>query len=197
MELTGKRDIFPVHVNTKNMNIFVVLPLIVSLESINIELPKRKHQEIISFVEKAKDDFLSNYYKGDQLYITFEEYNSSYESYLFHVSIDFMGAHPITNLKTFNYYDNKYIDLDNYLTDEDYLFFSNEAKRVLIPELEKEEMFIDEMFYEGIKPIKDNYKNIILSEDYYIIFFEHYQIAPYGAGIRSLKVKRWSFYKSF
>lgn len=176
------------------MKIFVVLPLIVSLGCIHVELPKKNHQEINSYIEKVKDEFLANYYQGNQLYITYEEYNSSFESYLFYVMHDFNGAHPITNLKTFNYYDNKYIDLNNYLTNDDYLYFYNEAQRVLIPELKKEEMFIEDMFYEGIKPIKENYQNIIISEDYFVIFFEQYQIAPYASGIRSLKVKRWSFY---
>ena len=74
--------------------------------------------------------------------------------------------------------------------EKDYQLFAKEAQRVLLPKLKKEEMFLDELFYPGIEPKKENYQNIILLDDSYLIYFEHYQIAPYGAGIQTLKIKR-------
>ncbi len=172
------------------MKAFIVLASIFCLDCIHVEYPKINHEEIIEFIEAAKNDFLSEYHENNQLHITFEEYNSDYESYLFYVMQDFQGAHPITYLKTFNYYKNNFINLENIFSEKDYYNFYLEAKKILIPELKKEEMFIEDMFFQGIEPIKENYKNIILYDEYYYIFFEHYQIAPYGAGIRKLIVKK-------
>jgi len=176
------------------MKMLLILSLICSTDYLHISYPSQEHQEINNFIIEAKEEFLSEYNPGNELYITFKEYKSSFESYLFYVMTDFQGAHPLTHLKTFNFYENTYINLDDLLTEEDYYYFSKEAEKVLIPELKKEEMFIEDMFYEGIKPIKANYKNIIISEDHFLVFFEHYQVAPYAAGIRSIEVKRWDLY---
>ncbi len=162
------------------------LLLIFNLLSLNLN-----HFEINDFINTTISSFLLEYENGNELYINYKKFVSSYESYLFYITYDFHGAHPLTELKTFNYYDNHYIDLNEYLDEKDYIYFSNEAIRVLKPELEKEEMFLEEMFYDGIKPIENNYQNIILDDNYYYIFYEHYQIAPYASGIHMLKVKRY------
>ncbi len=171
------------------MKVFLLFYLLSSFDCMHISYPKVYHEEIVSFIEKTKNDFLLDYYKGNQLYIYFDEYNYSYESYLFYVEQDFQGAHPLTYIKTFNYYNDTYINLDDIFKYDDYYKFYLEAKKILIPELKKENMYIEDMFLNGIEPNKDNYKNIILCDDHLIIFFEHYQIAPYAAGIRSLKIK--------
>lgn len=172
------------------MKLLAILSLICCMDFIHIEYPKSVYYEIDSFIEEKKNEFLLEYYIGNQLYITFEEFFSSYESYLCYIMYDFQGAHPLTSLKTFNYLNSSYIDLEIVFNEKDYLYFSKEAQRVLIDELKKEEMFIEEMFYSGIAPVQENYQNIIIADDYYLIFFEHYQIAPYGAGIKFLKVKK-------
>ncbi len=162
------------------MKFFNLLLFLYAFPLIHIEYPSNIHQEMITYVEQTSNEFLLNYDDGNQLYITFEKYQSNYESYLCYVAKDFKGAHPITNLKTFNYFENEYVHLDDYFTEENYRYFCLEAKRILMPQLKEE----------GIQPKKENYENIILYGDYYFIFFEHYQVAPYGAGIQLLKVKR-------
>lgn len=174
----------------KSMKIGCIFFIMLSNGCVIIQYPTILHAEIISFIEEAKEDFFLEYEEGNQLYLYFEEFHTNYDGYLCYVMQDFKGAHPLTHLKTFNYLGGKYLHLDELFTEKDYQLFAKEAQRVLLPKLKKEEMFLDEMFYPGIEPKKENYQNIILLDDSYLIYFEHYQIAPYGAGIQTLKIKR-------
>lgn len=183
-----KNSLFIIGKN-KDMKYILILTLIGS-SPIHIKDMIKEHDEINEFINETESQFYKEYHAGNQLYIDYECFLSAYESYLFYVTFDFQGAHPITKLKTFNYTKGQFIDIKSVINYENYFYFYLKAEEILIPKLKKEGMFLEEMFYSGIAPKEENYRHIIMNENYFLIFFEQYQIAPYASGIHSMKVYR-------
>ena len=175
--------------NNSVMKYLILFCLLCPRENIFIDYPEPLHPEIAEYLDSEKERFLSEYKENDRLSVTYQSFHSRYESYLFNSFYDFHGAHPISQIKTFNYLNDEYIDLDALFSEKNYFYFRDQAIRLLKPILEQRDMFVESMFWEGIEPKPENYRNVILCDRSYIIFFEHYQIAPYAAGILQIEIK--------
>lgn len=172
------------------MKYLLLFSLLCTAENISIDYPDHLHPEIIDYLRSEEERFLAESAENNKLYITYRSYHSRYESYLFDASYDFQGAHPITKLKTFNYLNNEYIDINALFSEQDYFYFQDQAIKLLKPVLEQKDMYVEDMFAEGTAPKPENYQNVILRDETCIVFFEYYQIAPYAAGIHQMEIRR-------
>lgn len=100
------------------------------------------------------------------------------------------GAHPVTDVETMNFNMNsgellQYQDIFA-RTDGLYEFLSDYAYRALRPSLG--EFWQDDTFTGGLDPKAENFQSFVVTPDGLVLIFEHYQIAPYSAGIQTCLV---------
>lgn len=170
--------------------------VIIIKNEINISYPRTKYpllNETITkeiktilneFMEYAKSELEFNFtYTLD---INYEEYSyNNYLSFVFYTSIYTGGAHPDNKIFTINYdiLNNKIITIDDIISNDKLLTLSNESRKILMQNKNIEhDKNSKEMLVEGTKPLKNNFRNFVFSENGLIIYFEQYQIAPYSSG---------------
>lgn len=152
---------------------------------------KKLNSKIERFVEREIDsfyDFIKNEKNEEdrqyQLIIGYDTYiTDNYISYVFHIFIDFAGAHPSTQIHTITYNKSRddVVNIETLITYNSNILdiFSKESRRQLL----KNKNIVDtNMMMEGTRPLKKNFSNFAFSKNGIILFFESYQVASYSAG---------------
>lgn len=139
---------------------------------------------------KGQDKHLNQYYT---LYILYDEFKYDHIiSYVFTVEMYTGGAHPDHYIKTINYDidSNQIIDIDYLVDHYDNILdkLSISANSLLLNKLHKDVNLDKDMIKEGTKPIKNNFENLIFTDDGLRVYFLHYQVAPYSYGIIDITV---------
>ncbi|MDD3303966.1 MAG: RsiV family protein [Clostridia bacterium] len=165
---------------------------------INIYYPVTKYDKLNIAIKKLVDDKLNIFkdYIGksadliDKVFTLDIKFNiSSYNEFIsveFDVFYDFAGAHPITNTYTISYNTkgDKIIMIEDLMKKNDQLlnklhdYFSEKLKN----NDKIKEYYNEQMFEDGLRPMKENFENFIFTKDGLIFIFNRYQIAPYVAG---------------
>lgn len=164
---------------------------------VNLSYPRTKYENLNNNVLLKISPVLTEFmnYANDtvglsfiySLNISYLEYGyRDYISYVFFTSMDTGGAHPNNTIFTINYdiTNNKIVLVDDILnTQEKINKVSSYSREVLLKNknIQKDKNYLD-IFMEGTKPINDNFKNFVFTENGIMIYFEQYKIAPYAAG---------------
>lgn len=166
-----------------NINIFYPVTKYDNLNTKIVEL-------INSNIDMFKDYVGKSAELTDKIFTLDIKFNiSSYNEYIsieFDVFYDFGGAHPNTYTYTINYNTNeeKIITIDELMKKNDGLlnklhdYFSEKLKE----DAKLKEYYNEEMFNEGLKPVKENFENFVFTKEGFVFIFNRYQIAPYVAG---------------
>lgn len=165
---------------------------------INAFYPITKYEtlnnEVLKLVNSKMDMFKEDVEKSleltDKVFTLDIKFNiSSYNEFIsieFDIFYDFGGAHPNTYTETINYNskEDKIVTIDDLMKKNDDLlnklhdYFYNKLK-----ENERlKQVYNERMFEDGLRPIKENFKNFVFTKEGMIFIFNRYQIAPYVAG---------------
>ena len=150
-------------------------------------LNQQIQQMITNYIDDFEQSLSPNTIQNDQMYslmISYETYEyPPFVSYRFTIFMDTGGAHPNHFLWT--------------------VVFDQEEERIIsIADLEKKypailsifsrcsrEILMDNpgivnssMLFEGTKPTLENFSHFVFTSQGILIFFEHYQVAPYSSG---------------
>lgn len=155
------------------------------------------NQAISEIFQRYKDEFhtmLTN--KIDKKYtlkMSFDYYEKDhYITFVFHIFIDTAGAHPNTMMEAISFdFDSKKI-----FTIEDLLKKNPNILKVLsqvtYESLKEKDTIVqysnEEMLTKGTAAKVENFKNFAFDEKYFLIFFNHYEVAPYVAGSFVIRV---------
>lgn len=179
-------------INSDNISIDNIKQDEITTDSVSAQFPVGINNLDLSpikdFVLKKIADFNDEYKEGYSLNITYELYPSEgYVGVLFKILTDTKGAHPTTDIHTFT--------IDQFgirpsIHFDDYQKISDISKATLKPQLESEDMYMQDIFEEGLAPTAENFKYVIEQKDSYIFFFPQYQVAPYAAGIRQVEIPK-------
>lgn len=147
-----------------------------------IDSTKSKYNKLYNLASNSKVFNKNNFY----LNIYYKEYDSDrFMSYIFFSEYFLGGAHPTHEIFTINYdkKNNKIINIDDIIKNEEVLkTISSESYKYFSKQKAFNNSDIKGMLKAGTKPIKDNFKYFVLTNDGIIFFFERYQIAPYYYG---------------
>lgn len=159
---------------------------ITKYETLNNEVLKLVNSKIDMF----KEDVEKSLELTDKVFTLDIKFNiSSYNEFIsieFDIFYDFGGAHPNTYTETINYNskEDKIVTIDDLMKKNDDLlnklhdYFYNKLK-----ENERlKQVYNERMFEDGLRPIKENFKNFVFTKEGMIFIFNRYQIAPYVAG---------------
>ena len=115
------------------------------------------------------------------------EKSPTVETYIFTVSSDTGGAHPLTTTRTFSYVkEGTPLTLDT--------LFTNKAKGIAalstyaIDYLEKKAVSDNAWIKDGAGPTEDNYQTFSVEDGNLFIYFDPYQVAPYSDGLQKVVV---------
>lgn len=164
----------------KNSNIEVYYP-VTKYDLLNNEVRELVDDRINKFKQEVKDDIEYS------LFVNFDMYRyKDYYSFLFHVLVDFAGAHPNTNLFSVNYNskDNKIINIDTLIKSNNNILnlMSKYSYNSLLQDEKIKEINMPHMLKDGTVATKTNFDTFVFSRDGLIVFFEKYQVAPYAYG---------------
>jgi len=170
----------------KNSNIEVYYP-VTKYDLLNKEVKKIIDSRIDKFKQDVKDEIEYS------LFINFDMYRyKNYYGFLFHVLVDFAGAHPNTNLFTVNYNskDNKVINIDTLINSNNNIInlMSKYSYNILLQDEKIKEIKMPHMLKDGTVASKTNYDNFVFGREGLIVFFEKYQVAPYAYGEFSVNI---------
>lgn len=139
-----------------------------------------------SIDDQAKNLITESGYKYF-LDIRFNTYNYlDYITYVSHISTFTGGAHPNSYYYTITYNKDKMelVTIDNLIKKNKSLLvdLSEYTYNSLTNNQKIKDIGALDMVKDGTKPTIENFKNLALTSDGIIIFFENYQVAPYVAG---------------
>ena len=149
---------------------------------LNLYLKEKIENIILNFMNQSKKAELeSTVYTLD---ISYDDYSyENIESFVFFVSMYLGGTHPNNLIFTVNYDTKKdtFIDIGILSNDNKNLLkqLSDKVSKILSS---NPNIVDEELFKEGLKPVEDNFKNIIFTPNGFKIFIPQYQIAPYSSG---------------
>lgn len=170
----------------KNSNIEVYYP-VTKYDLLNNEVKKIVDAKINKFKEEVKDEIEYS------LFINFDMYRyKDYYGFVFHVLVDFAGAHPNTNLFSVNYNskDNKLINIDTLVKSNNNILnlISKYSYNSLVQDEKIKELNMPHMLKDGTAATKTNYDTFVFGKEGLIVFFEKYQVAPYAYGEFSVNI---------
>lgn len=165
----------------RNSNIEVYYPA-TKYDILNKEINGIIDGKINKFISDIKDDTEYSMFINFDMY----KYNDNYISFLFHVLIDYAGAHPNTYLFTVNYNikEKNIVNIDSLIKKNNNILnlMSKYSYNTLLNNDKIKEIKMINMLEAGTKPTKDNFDAIVYTKNGLIVFFEKYQIAPYAYG---------------
>lgn len=145
------------------------------------------NDKIYGYIKEFKEDVNSSDYPINQYYsliILYDSYEyDNYISYIFRIEDYTGGAHPNHRIYTVVYdiKNNEIITINNLININQNILniFSENSREVL---KNNNRITSLTMLYEGTKPKTENFQNFVFSKDGIILFFQHYQVAPYSQG---------------
>ena len=165
----------------RNSNIEVYYP-VTKYEVLNKEINSIIDGKINKFISDIKDDVEYSLFINFDMY----KYENNHISFLFHVLIDYAGAHPNTYMFTVNYSikEKSIINIDTLIQKYNNILnlMSKYSYNSLLNNDKIKEINMINMLESGTKPTKENFDNFVFSKNGLIVFFEKYQIAPYAYG---------------
>lgn len=157
--------------------------------------PNTKYILLNETIFKKINEYITNFQKeiaslnvqSNQYYyliITYESYKSyKFISYAFNIEYYTGGAHPNHDIWTINYdkFNNKLVGINELIKINSNVLnlFSSISRK----ELTNNKKIVDTtMMLDGTQPKDENFSKFVFSNDKIIIFFLHYQVAPYSSG---------------
>lgn len=145
------------------------------------------NDKIYGYIKEFKEDVNSSDYPINQYYsliILYDSYEyDNYISYIFRIEDYTGGAHPNHRIYTVVYdiKNNEIITIDDLINKNQNILniFSENSREIL---KNNNRITSSTMLYEGTKPKTENFHNFVFSKDGIILFFQHYQVAPYSQG---------------
>lgn len=171
----------------RNSNIEVYYP-VTKHDVLNKEINTIIDGRINKFVGDIKDDVKYSMFVNFDMY----QYDDNYISFLFHVLIDYAGAHPNTYIYTVNYNikEKTIVNIETLIKKNNNILtlMSKYSYNTLLNNDKIKEVNMISMLESGTKPTKDNFDSFVFSKNGVIVFFEKYQIAPYAYGEFSITI---------
>ena len=172
---------------------------------IKIYFPYTKYKKLNKAIEAKMNYYINDFkkyivnreIKPNQYYtlnINYDHYTYKHIiSFVFFIETYTGGAHPNHDIWTINYNTNtnQFINIDNLA--ENFPNFLNtistlsKEKLQNNPKLGNTEYTVD-MLTTGTNPTNKNFSNLAFSKEGLLVFFKHYQIAPYSSGAFIVKI---------
>ncbi len=166
------------------INITYPITKYIKINKIITEMISNILNEFISISKRNKQ--LNFYYT---LYITYDTYMyKNLTQYIFKISEFTGGAHPNNYIKTFRFYKDNIINIDDLVNNDKNILSKlseNTRKIFLSKDMFKDNSLIS-MVLDGTRPNKSNFKNFIFTNNGLLILFDYYQVAPYYLGIQKV-----------
>lgn len=173
---------YKIEEKTNNYKIIVYYPK-TDYSKLNNVINDKMYEYIKEFKENVNNSTypINQYYSLIILYDVYEYDN--YISYIFRIEDYTGGAHPNHRIYTVVYdiKNNEIITINNLININQNILniFSENSREVL---KNNNRITSLTMLYEGTKPKTENFHNFVFSKDGIILFFQHYQVAPYSQG---------------
>lgn len=154
----------------------------------NYEVLNQQIQQMITnYIDDFEQSLSPNTIQNDQMYslmISYETYEyPPFVSYRFTIFMDTGGAHPNHFLWTvvFDQEEERIISIAD--LEKKYpailSIFSRYSREIL---MDNPGIVNSSMLFEGTKPTLENFSHFVFTSQGILIFFEHYQVAPYSSG---------------
>lgn len=154
----------------------------------NYEVLNQQIQQMITnYIDDFEQSLSPNTIQNDQMYslmISYETYEyPPFVSYRFTIFMDTGGAHPNHFLWTvvFDQEEERIISIAD--LEKTYpailSIFSRYSREIL---MDNPGIVNSSMLFEGTKPTLENFSRFVFTSQGILIFFEHYQVAPYSSG---------------
>lgn len=173
---------YKVEEKTNNYKITVYYPK-TDYSKLNNVINDKMYEYIKEFKENVNKSTypINQYYSLIILYDVYEYDN--YISYMFRIEDYTGGAHPNHRIYTIVYdiKNNEIITIHDLINKNQNILniFSENSREVL---KNNNRITSSTMLYEGTNPKIENFHNFVFSKDGIILFFQHYQVAPYSQG---------------
>lgn len=117
-------------------------------------------------------------------------YSDEIYSFVFDVYEYIGGAHGdgFVVTKTFNSNTGEQLYLDDVFSDNDQFLEQLSANAMPLLEYIIDEYSDPDWVRDGTAPVLENYERFALSDEYLMIFFNPYQVAPYSEGVIEIKI---------
>lgn len=154
----------------------------------NYEVLNQQIQQMITnYIDDFEQSLSPDTIQNDQMYslmISYETYEyPPFVSYRFTIFMDTGGAHPNHFLWTvvFDQEEERIISIAD--LEKTYpailSIFSRYSREIL---MDNPGIVNSSMLFEGTKPTLENFSHFVFTSQGILIFFEHYQVAPYSSG---------------
>ena len=150
-------------------------------------LNQQIQQMITNYIDDFEQSLSTDTIHNDQMYslmISYETYEyPPFVSYRFTIFMDTGGAHPNHFLWTvvFDQEEERIISIAD--LEKTYpailSIFSRYSREIL---MDNPGIVNSSMLFEGTKPTLENFSHFVFTSQGILIFFEHYQVAPYSSG---------------
>ena len=173
---------YKVEEKTNNYKITVYYPK-TDYSKLNNAINDKMYEYIKEFKENVNKSTypINQYYSLIILYDVYEYDN--YISYMFRIEDYTGGAHPNHRIYTIVYdiKNNEIITIHDLINKNQNILniFSENSREVL---KNNNRITSSTMLYEGTNPKIENFHNFVFSRNGIILFFQHYQVAPYSQG---------------
>jgi hypothetical protein len=119
-------------------------------------------------------------------------------SYVYHMYVDTMGAHPNAYYRTFTFdlLTGEELHIGDLFATPDFLeVLSNESRTRLVPQIAKAyevpEAELDRSMVDaGTTPFSDNFQNFYFEGDALVLLFPPYQVGPWALGTQEVSIPR-------
>lgn len=168
---------------------------------IKVYYPETKYSKLDNTIDKKIEKIVSEFKSEaannqifpnliSDLIITYDKYvYNNYISYVFFIEYFTGGAHPNHEIWTITYD----IKNDSIITIDDLIKDNSEFLKK-VSDYTRSELLHNpgitdiQMLIDGTRPDKDNFSNFAFTNDGYLVFFPHYQVAPYSSGSFVVKI---------
>ena len=151
------------------------------IESLNRYVSEKLDEIKTSFLEEMKLATEQN----NQIYtlnVTYDSYETEeYLSFVFYIETYTGGAHPNSEIWTVVWDKTNRLIVTNESFTKDFLEKVSEEVRGDL--LMNPKITSPTWLFEGTRPIKENFKSFVYTNDGLLFFFSPYQVAPYSSGL--------------
>ena len=151
------------------------------IESLNRYVSEKLDEIKTSFLEEMKLAIEQN----NQIYtlnVTYDSYETEeYLSFVFYIETYTGGAHPNLEIWTVVWDKTNRLIVTNESFTKDFLEKVSEEVRGDL--LMNPKITSPTWLFEGTRPIKENFKSFVYTNDGLLFFFSPYQVAPYSSGV--------------